>query len=63
MFTLINYNTIKEIIAASLIAGVLMLSGFVFIEPAISLAVEDQVVINQAVTSGITISSPSDIKQ
>ncbi|MDO8573116.1 MAG: hypothetical protein Q7S11_05185 [bacterium] len=51
----------KDTIGLSLIAGIIFMSGFVFLEPTVGLAVEDQVVITQTVTSGISISSPADV--
>ncbi|MFC1801968.1 hypothetical protein ACFLY7_00800 [Patescibacteria group bacterium] len=51
----------KDFLSTVLIFSVLFFFVFVAFEPGLVRALEDQVVVTQEVTSGITISSPSDI--
>lgn len=50
----------RDFAGAILAVAMVVLAAFVALEPAIASAVEDQVVVTQEVTAGITISSPSD---
>lgn len=58
-----NSTHFKKTLTLSLIAELLSFLSYAAIEPALSIAAsaEDQIQINQSVTSGISITSPSDI--
>ncbi len=51
----------KKIISSVLIMGLLMMSGYIYFEPEIIKANADSVVVTQAVSEEITISSPADV--
>ncbi len=54
-------NRLDKIVATSVLATVFVFAAFISLEPHFVGAVEDQVVVNQAVTAGIAIDSPSDV--
>jgi len=51
----------KQIFISAFVLNFLLFSGYLFLEPGIVSAVEDQVVITQTVTGEISITSPSDV--
>lgn len=51
----------KKIISSVLILGILVMTGYMFFEPEMIKAVADSVVVTQAVSAEITISSPADV--
>jgi len=58
---IVNILEFKLSVLVAAVLTVIMSLGFIMFEPQLGLAVEDQVVVNQSVTSGIAITSPSDV--
>lgn len=58
---MINIKKLSKTLSAFAISAFVVFSLFYVLEPTVSKAVTDDVLVNQTVTTGISISSPSDI--